>query len=161
MSPEQWGPPVWTLFHTLAQKVRPDRFSKIKFELVQQIVEICKLLPCPDCSRHATNFWRRVNFSTIKEPKDLQNILYVFHNSVNKRKHKRPFLHDNLQKYANYPIIMVYNHFIQVFHTRGNMKMLAESFQRERLIGVFKEWMIKNIHNFQNKQEIQSLASSG
>jgi hypothetical protein len=39
--------------------------------------------------------------------------------------------------------------------------MLAESFQRERLIGVFKEWMLKNIHNFQNQQEIQSIASAG
>ena len=45
MSPEQWGPPVWTLFHTLAQKIRPDRFSKIRFELVQQIVCGCNSSP--------------------------------------------------------------------------------------------------------------------
>ena len=28
-----WGPPIWTLFHTLAAKIREDKFNEIGHEL--------------------------------------------------------------------------------------------------------------------------------
>lgn len=149
MSPEYWGPAIWQLFHTLAQKIKADNYHIIRNDLINYILDICKLLPCPDCSSHAMQFWKKINFSTLKQPIDLQKALYVFHNSVNRRKDKSLFPYDKLHIYANYPIIPVYNNFIRVFHTRGNMKLLAESFQRNRLIFKFKNWLTNNIHHFE------------
>ena len=27
--PTEWGPPVWTLFHTFAEKINPNKFSEL------------------------------------------------------------------------------------------------------------------------------------
>ena len=29
MSTKKWGPPVWTLLHTLAEKINPDKFAEL------------------------------------------------------------------------------------------------------------------------------------
>jgi hypothetical protein len=44
--------------------------------------------------------------------------------------------------------IAVYNNFVNVYHTRGNMKLLAESFQRKIVLIDFKKWLMKNIQSF-------------
>lgn len=147
--PTEWGPPVWTLFHTLAEKINPDKFSEISPQLFLHIKRICTYLPCPECSQHAVAFLNKVNFANIKTKTDLQNILYIFHNVVNKRKHKAVFDRTQVSgKYSSNNMINVYNNFISVYQTRGNMKLLAESFQRKIVVQDFKRWMIANMVNF-------------
>jgi hypothetical protein len=86
--PEVWGPPIWTFFHTLAENINEDVFPKIKFSLFHQIKKICTLLPCPDCSQDAIRFLIKVDINKLNTKNDFINMLYVFHNSVNKRKKK-------------------------------------------------------------------------
>ena len=100
--PEIWGPPVWTFFHTLAENINEEGFSNIKFSLFSFIKRICNYLPCPDCSHHAIHFLAKVNINKIVTKNDFKNMLYVFHNSVNKRKRKTLFNHANLEKYKRY-----------------------------------------------------------
>ena len=148
MSPETWGPPIWTLFHTLAEKINEDKFNIIAPELFFFIKKICANLPCPECSQHATSFLSKINFKGIRNKNDFRNMLYHFHNTVNYRKRKSLFKPENINKYSNFKLINTYNNFVSVYHTKGNMKLLAESFQRKLLLMEFKKWFMKNIINF-------------
>ena len=149
MSTKVWGPPTWILFHTLIEKLSDDGFNKIGLQLFIYIKRICNNLPCPDCAQHATQFLSRVNIGNIKTKTDLKNIMYIFHNVVNKRKNKPMYNVTHLeQHYKSKNIIEVYNNFIAHFKTKGNMKLLADSFQRKMLITDFKKWLMINIRLF-------------
>lgn len=148
MSPNKWGPPTWTLLHTLAEKITETGYQSIGMQLFSQIYRICSSLPCPDCADHATRFLAKVNTSVLKTKTDLKNILYVFHNVVNVRKRKSVYHTDNLEVYKRKNLNNVYNNFVQVYNTRGNMKLLTESFQRQRVLSEFKRWLFSNYHFF-------------
>lgn len=149
MSPNTWGPPIWTFFHTLAEKIKEDKFSEVGPSLYMLIRKICTTLPCPDCSRHAGQYFARVNFSLIRNKQDFKVLLFHFHNSVNRRKNKQTMEFPNLTPaYANMNIINTYNQFIQVYHTRGNFKLMTDSFQRQNIIRDVKMWVMTNIGNF-------------
>jgi len=96
--PEIWGPPVWTFFHTLAENINEDGFLNIKISLFSFIKRICTYLPCPDCSQHAIHFLAKVNINKIITKNDFKSMLYVFHNTVNKRKKKKMFNYNNIEK---------------------------------------------------------------
>jgi len=144
----RWGPPTWNFFHTLAEKINEDNFSAVFPQVVSILKQICKNLPCPDCANHATQFLEKVNFANIKTKSDFKNIMYFFHNTVNRRKRKTPFDMKNLELYGKNNIITAYNNFIAVYHTSGNMKLLADSFQRKIIVNQLKKWMVANIQFF-------------
>ena len=148
MSPNIWGPPTWTLLHCLAAKIKEDKFREISPQLFLIIKNICANLPCPDCAMHATQFFARVNLSHIKTKTDFKQLIYVFHNMVNKRKNKPMYNINNLNLYNNVNLVSAFNNFISVYHTRGNMKMLAESFQRNIILKQVKKWFMLNYSNF-------------
>jgi len=147
--PSIWGPPIWTLFHTLIEKIKEDYFNILYMELFNHIKRICSYLPCPECSQHATLFLSKVKPEHISNKNDFKNMLYVFHNKVNLRKQKKLYPYADLNKYKDLNITHIYNKFVTVYNTKGNMKMLTESFQRQFVIKNFKEWLIKNMIHFQ------------
>ena len=157
--PEVWGPAVWTLFHTLIEKVNDQAYPFIKVQLFGQIRRICGFLPCPECSADATNFLAKVNINDLKTKVDFRNTFYVFHNMVNAKKRKPLFNYSKLASYKNYGIVYVVNNFISKYNTKGNMKLLAESFQRKMVLGEFKSWFTKTIRAFTPPQNIPSLIS--
>jgi hypothetical protein len=152
--PEVWGPPIWTFFHTLAEKVNEEYFLSIKNTLFFYIKRICNFLPCPDCSQHANRFLAKVDVSKIKNKVDFKNMLYVFHNTVNKRKQKPLFSYVNVNIYKNYNVGTAFNNFVSVYHTKGNMNMIAESFQRNLLVKDLKGWLISNHKYFKSSKGI-------
>ena len=99
--PEIWGPAVWTLFHTLAEKVNELAFPFIKVQLFSQIKRICSFLPCPECSNDATKFLERININNIKSKYEFKNTIYLFHNWVNAKKKKPLFNYSNIEIYNN------------------------------------------------------------
>jgi hypothetical protein len=127
MSPSDWGPPTWIFLHTIAEKVKETSFPLISQQLIQMIVEICNNLPCPECSSHAKVFWNNVNKINIQTKQDLINLLFVFHNNVNKRKNTPQFKYENLVKYKN---------------------LINESFHRKLMMISLKRWLMKNISHF-------------
>jgi hypothetical protein len=141
--PSVWGPAVWTLFHTLAEKIKPSAYEAISPSLFYIIVRICKYLPCPDCSKDASNFLAKINIKDYKTKIDFKNLLYLFHNWVNAKKKKPLFNYENINKYSKLNLIVVINNFIDKYNTKGNMNLLAESFQRmfviKEIIGWFKK----------------------
>ena len=50
--------------------------------------------------------------------------------------------------YNQYRLIDVVNNFISNYHTKGNMKLLTESFQRKLIISDFKRWFTYSINGF-------------
>lgn len=151
---EVWGPSVWTLFHVLIEKLQEDAYNKIGLQLFQMFVRICKNLPCPECSKDATIFLAKIKMTNLKNKTELKNIFYIFHNYVNVKKRKPLFNYSNINVYKNYNIANTINRFIQVYHTRGNMQLLNETFQRKMVVIDFKSFIQKNILAFiQKKQE--------
>jgi hypothetical protein len=148
MSPNQWGPPIWSFFHTLAEKINEEKFNDIFPQLFAHITRICSVLPCPECSSHATAFLSKVQSQNVKTKWGFKHILHVFHNSVNQRKNKPMQGEDILQIYSNKNIIDEYNRFVSVYQTKGNIRLLADTFQRTIIIKEFREWFIKNINYF-------------
>jgi hypothetical protein len=147
-APEIWGPAVWNLFHTLIEQLNENAFQVIAPQMYSQFVKICKFLPCPDCASDATNFLAKVNLSHIKSKVEFRNTFYLFHNWVNARKRKQLFNYGNILIYGKYNIIVVINRFLSVYHTKGNMKMLNESFQRSLIVSTFKSWFTSVIGAF-------------
>jgi hypothetical protein len=67
---------------------------------------------------------------------------------VNKRKNKPMFNVVHLNKYSTTNLVVAFNNFINVYHTRGNMKLLADSFQRKLIVKDVRSWFMKNYKNF-------------
>ena len=146
--PEVWGPAIWRLFHTLANHINDNVYHHIYPQLFYQIQRICKFLPCPECAQDASTFLAKVKLSDLKTKRDFINIFYLFHNYVNAKKRKPLYNYANINIYNNYRIINVVNNFIAVYNTKGNMKLISESFQRQFVIKDFKNWIMNNIKFF-------------
>lgn len=143
--PEVWGPPIWTLFHALSSQLNNPDLIKPLFTYIQRI---CRFLPCPECSEDATTFLRNVRLTDLKTVEDLSKALYLFHNHVNRKKKKVLYSYSDMSKYKSYNLIAVFNNFIRVYNTRGNMNMITEDFQRNMIIADFKKWLGTNISSF-------------
>jgi len=146
--PEVWGPAVWTLFHTLIEKMNPDAYPYVIQSTFGMIIRICRVLPCPECSRDASNFLAKINLKDYKTKTEFKNMLYLFHNWVNAKKRKPLFNYANMNKYANLYLPFVINNFIANYNTKGNMKLLAESFQSSILVKEFISWFKSNSRVF-------------
>jgi len=148
MSPSIWGPSTWIFMHTLVTKVKETSFQKIGQHLIFLLIQICNNLPCPECAQHAREFWSKVKVANIKTKTDLINLMFVFHNMVNKRKQLLQFKYDDLKYYDTKNIIDTYNVFSRTFNTRGNMNLINESFHRNMMLASLKKWLMNNIQHF-------------
>jgi flagellar biosynthesis GTPase FlhF len=138
--PEVWGPAVWILFHTLIEKMNPHVYPHVIGSMFGMIVRICKFLPCPECSIDASNFLAKIKLNDYKTKNEFKNMLYLFHNWVNAKKRKPLYNYSHLQKYDEFNLILVINNFIAKYNTKGNMKLLAESFQRTFVVKELVSW---------------------
>lgn len=148
MSPNTWGPSTWMFMHTLAAKIKEPSFPLISSNLIFMLIQICNNLPCPECTQHAKEFWSKVKTANIKTKSDLINLLFVFHNMVNKRKKLSPFNYDNLKYYETKNIVETYNNFSRNFNTKGNMNLLNESFHRNLMMTSLRTWLMTNLKHF-------------
>jgi len=98
---DNWGPVLWTILHTLANKSGHVSMPGFRDDERRQWVNIInglpKIIPCEKCREHA-EVWILLNPCTaIKTMSDtdlhcwLVNWFYVFHESVNIRTDKPPF----------------------------------------------------------------------
>jgi len=145
-----WGPPIWLLFHTLAQKVNPEFFPLIREDLLNFINNICTYLPCPVCANHATEYMNNLNFNTIKKKEDLIKMLFDFHNNVNKRKNY-PIVNidDVIQKYSLANTENIIKNFLFYFEKKtGNFRVMSNDLHKKRLVSHFRTWMNNNIQCF-------------
>jgi hypothetical protein len=134
--------------HTLAAKIKETSFPVIGPSLILVLIQICNNLPCPECAQHAKEFWSKVKTANIKTKDDLINLLFVFHNIVNKRKQLQPFKHENISYYKTRNVVHTYNSFSRNFNTRGNMNLINESFRRNIMLSSLRTWLMTNLIHF-------------
>lgn len=146
----KWGEPTWFLFHTLAEKVKPEYFSLVKTELLNNIYAICKNLPCPNCASHATQYLNGINFNTIRTKEDLKLMLFNFHNAVNEKKGLPIFyLVDLNEKYSKAVTLNIINNFIMHFRDKHkSIRMISDDLYRQRLSGLLMNWFSLNMKCF-------------
>ena len=145
-----WGPAIWFLFHTLAEKIREEVFSSIKVELLNNIYSISINLPCPMCATHAKEYLDKINFNRIQTKSDLKNLFFEFHNHVNKEKNLPIFSREELdEKYSKANTVNIIHNFMYHFQDRyRSPKLIANDLQRSRIAIVLKDWFSRNISNF-------------
>jgi len=143
-----WGPPTWTFLHVLAEKISEADFAKLHVQLFGFIKQIGATLPCPDCAQHATAFFNKIKMSDISTKQLFIDMLYLFHNMVSAKKRKPLFNHVNMSKYKTIPIQIAYQNFVSVFNTRGDMRMLTETFRRQLVIKNLRNWLITHRNSF-------------
>lgn len=154
--PEIWGPQVWNFIHTLSENINENDFNKIKHGLFSIIKRICLFLPCPDCSNHANHFLMRVDITKIRNKSEFKHMLYVFHNTVNKRKNKPLFHPKILEKYKYDTIPNAFDKFVDVYNTKGNLNLIMESFQRTLVVKDLTLWLYNNHQFLKNKPILES-----
>ena len=147
-TPEVWGPAVWRLFHTLAERINEHAYPHLSSQLFKLIFGICKFLPCPDCSSDAVRFLAKIKPQDLKTKTEFKNMIYLFHNYVNVKKRKPLFNYANINVYKNYRLLPILNNFIIHYNTKGNMKLLAETFQRQFVVKECRKWIYNNIAAF-------------
>jgi hypothetical protein len=149
MSTSVWGPPIWIFFHSLAEKLKDESFSEIGSQIFYFIRRICSSLPCPECTQHAVFFLSKINFSLIKSKEAFKLMLCLFHNIVNQRKKLPLFPPQKLtETYSRVNILEAFNGFVRVYHTKGNMKMLADALPRKMVIMDLRKWLGANLRHF-------------
>ena len=145
-----WGPPIWFLFHTLAEKIRVESFYLIKTSLLNNIYSICSNLPCPICTNHAIDYLNKINFNNIQSKEELIKMLYTFHNEVNKRKKLELFSYNEVEtKYKTAITKNVIVYFMLNYEKKTkNVRMPSNEFHRKNLIIILKKWFNENMHHF-------------
>jgi hypothetical protein len=146
--PEIWGPAIWKLFHTLSEKMNENAYNIVASQLYNHIVRICNFLPCPECATDASQFLAKIQIKNIKNKTQFKNTFYIFHNYVNVKKRKPLFNYSNIVLYKNFNVVNIFQDFINVYNTKGNMKLLNESFQRQLVIKDFTNWFRSYIRVF-------------
>ena len=104
-----WSHPTWTFFHTFAEKVSNEFYVKNHDICITIIKEICKILPCPVCRIHATNYMKRVSINSCPNKESFKKMLYDFHNIVNSRLRKPKYPPSLLDRYKRVNLLSVMN----------------------------------------------------
>lgn len=147
----EWGAPIWTFFHTLAEKIKPEYYQKKSKELFDIITLICKNLPCPICTEHATKYLNKINVLSLKTKDDMKLMLFQFHNEVNKRKQYQLFSLSELDsKYASAVTLQVMNNFIASYSKKSrNVQLIATEMGKTAALKQTRQWLNDNLHIFE------------
>lgn len=148
MSKKQWGNACWYLFHTLAEKLKPEHSSEAPI-ITTLITNICFNLPCPVCSTHARNNLSKMPRNYIKTKDDLKHFLWKFHNIVNKQLHKPQQTHEACNRfvYARTGPIIEYFKFYMSKHT-GQLRMAITNHNKNMHVNNLLNYLYRNAHKF-------------
>jgi len=146
----KWGEPTWCMFHTIAEKIKPEQYARYRGELLNIIQTVSNTLPCPICATHATQYTKNITEAQIATKADFQTMLWIFHNSVNQRKGMPLFPYEQLhEKYFMANTRMVIQRFIEVHSDKhAGFRMIADDFYRNRITNFLRSWFLNNIHAF-------------
>lgn len=151
MSKEQWGKACWYMFHTIAHKLKPERTDLVE-PLLNNIMNICSNLPCQECSSHASSILSSLNKNTIRTPRDLAKMLWMFHNNINNRlKLQQITIEEHDELYSRAKLVQVVNHFNMVMNQRmGNERAIMYSMSRYAAVASIFKFVRENANAFVN-----------
>ena len=149
MKKKEWANAVWLLFHTLAEKLKPEFQSEVE-TLFSHFNNICYNLPCPDCQSHAVAAMQSANKKVIcLSQENLKRFVWEFHNNVNKRINNPIYPYSQLDKYKTANTRNVILNFVNIMsRTVNSEKVMMNNFQRKLYMTKFKEYISANIFKF-------------
>ena len=145
-----WGEPTWLFLHTLAEKVREERFAELRAPMLNMLYMVCTNLPCPTCAEHAKGYMDGLNFGAIQSKQKLKEFFWNFHNMLNAKK-GLPMLSlaEAEDKYRRaYTRLVIHNFILSFDKKRNNAHIMANDFYRKRISGVVRGWLQGNIDGF-------------
>jgi len=149
MSKRRWGAPTWMFMHTLIAHVKPDTYPLMKRPILDHIRRIASVLPCPECSMHATNYLRNVDSRRLPTKESFIDMLWTFHNTVNLRLGSSVSPRSTLELYKKANMQYMYRVF-STEYTRPlrNIRLIAEDTARRGIIGNMTQWLRANHQHF-------------
>ena len=143
--PRAWGILTWMLFHTLAEKIKPEKFHQYSHIIISFIRNICQCLPCPYCREDAQRYLSSFNFKLIKSKEDLKYFLFDFHNHVNKKLNNETPSEKVLDKYKQLDIEKVMKLWYEHFTRYGiEAQEFMEGMQRNNVRNELHTFIITN-----------------
>jgi len=101
---DTWGPPTWNFIHNLVDKINDEHFKKSIVHVWNMIIMLMQNLPCQHCSAHAYALLKNINVTTIKDKQILKELLFRFHNVINKKLNKENASVEILLEYECIPL---------------------------------------------------------
>ena len=117
---KNWGNTTWAFLHTFVEKLNPRVCESNADIILQLIIKICTNLPCPDCSNHAKRFFNKVDLRQINTHDRFKYMLWMFHNSVNRRLGYPVQSQQIVNKYKTYSMSTALIDFIMYYAERYN-----------------------------------------
>jgi hypothetical protein len=153
MSKKQWGNATWYLFHTLAEKLKPEYDNPAEIRLLySHIKKICYNLPCQDCTQHSIKLLSTVNEHLITSSKaNFIRFLWLFHNKVNKNTRSKEFsLEETTAIYSRAITSHIVKNFIDVMNIKTpDLKLtLIKNQSKNVYMPSFHEYINNNYYKF-------------
>lgn len=131
--PNIWGPNIWYIVHGISYKISDENFLKYKNEFIDLIKLLFTNLPCPDCSKDATEKLNKTNFDNILSKDDMIKYLFDFHNYVNQKTNKSIFPYEEMKIYENINLKNIYNNILIIYNNNTNIpKLMSENFKTKQ-----------------------------
>ena len=141
---KKWGTPTWVLLHSIAEQIKENEYINNKDKLLNQLKQICGVLPCPECKEHAQKFIAPYNVNHLPTKQHFKELIWRFHNLVNQNTRKEQVGIDILSSYSKLNIGIL----IQVFRTEIlrpiHNNQHAESMYRNRVVNNFITFLYNN-----------------
>lgn len=150
MSKQLWGNSTWYLFHTLAEKLKPECDEEVQ-TILFHFKQVCFNLPCDDCKKHATETLQNAKLDRVKTRDDLKQFFLMFHNLVNKRINKPIFSKEECDKlYASANTVNIVNHFSSVMKSNkiATEKTMMYTMSRHLCVDSITKYMKQNGYKF-------------
>lgn len=130
-----WGCITWTLFHTLTVKINENQYQQIGPMILNMIKSICSILPCPICKEHATAYVKNVKFNKHLPTKEhMIQFFYQFHNNVNIKTKKSIYPYEDMKKYSNGNLKIIYKNFYLLHNKNyGNPRMMENNIKKQHI----------------------------
>ena len=110
---------------------------------------ICSIIPCPDCRYHSTKLLNQINASKIINKITLQNLIFDFHNIVNKKLKKKIYAKDILEIYKTKDLNQVLTTFFNNLRKKSSIKNEMMIFRnKNNVLNNFSNFLMNNKDKF-------------
>lgn len=146
----KWAEPTWHFFHSLAGKVHEDFYRANTQQIFSLVNNINRSLPCPDCQRHAGEFFKNIRYTNYPTKESFRNLLLSFHNDVNRRTRKAALPRSYLNKYDFSNFLAITQLFLNAM--KGYRSHMGGGFtdtrRRDMMMSNVRTWVNRNYMYF-------------
>jgi hypothetical protein len=139
MQKEVLGQIIWTMIHTLIEKMNPEGFTVFKRDLINVTNFICGYYSLNEKSQLFNVFFKNLNFVAIDQLYKFKNLYFLFHNYVNSNIKKPMFDNNDLSLYSKNNLFKV-NQYFNILNNNNNSCIQLTNF-----LNKYSSFIILNI----------------